>query len=377
MDRTEEYEKAKAQASSRSYGSRAVDNLRYRMVANQQDWGRLIPGSYTYQSLNGVGQEVERTDVFYPYVSHFDSRHYRTIICSGGLHYMDRNLKQPCHGCDEFWDKMVPNPAKPGRKKVGYMGKNDGMVALTFLHYQVYHKAPQVDRKTGMVRVNPHTNEAYLEWQRCQGRGCKYCGNPKFQTSDGRRLYLPASPVEFKRLLAINNTLSSSCAVCGEDKLATEAWACPYCEEVYIDADTSLSDEDIDEAIKQQHVCRKCGKQMHLFEHLCCDNCGYGKDGAVVRRATIFDVDIQFHRVTANAEDKKGVVNIATSRVRPIPEKYAAMATPIDFLRLLAPTPLEEQAKIIGMNVEPAKSPFPGDTSNYDQPSDKQPAEDY
>ena len=306
---------------------------------------RLVPGEYRTRQLGPNGEEDTVTEYF-PYRYHYDARHKRFINCSGGLYYKSKTKSEPCHACREFWDGMVPDPENPGRKKVGYINMVEGASAITVVHFGKYHKVPSV--KNGKVSYKDDGTPWY-EWARCQGKMCRLCNDPQTESKDAQRMYWSYMPSIQALLFDLDREINQFCPGCGGlQTIESLAWVCTACGQVAIDPTTTVLDEaTIQQLTEDLFKCPACQQSVLLAEQVKCKDCGTD------RRANIFDVNLKIKIVKTKPTDKKGTIRISYDPPAAVPKEFEGLMRPLKLNEILAPTPLEEQAKILQLELEP------------------------
>lgn len=300
-------------------------------------WGRLIPGAFaTKVPVDDKGNLTEMTLEYMTFIEHYDGRTERSCTCSGGPLNEFKGLRDPCHGCDLFYQK-----ADGGKKR---MSKRS-MYAFSFLHYAPYHKVDSID-SNGQIRINQNTNEPYVDWVPCIGRTCPDCPRAK-ETVNGRVRPWVMGDAHFTTLVdSFGMNVGQSCAnCCNQGSIFTQAWVCsnPQCRDAIIEiAKTQMSDEDILKVTRKPMLCPRCQQMVLPQEAYGCQGCQNA------RRATIFDVDICVQRVDASRYGGNQTALVITQFTQPraIDQQYASIAKPLPLNNMFAPTPLEVQERL-------------------------------
>lgn len=333
------------QASRKGGGSNTPYFVnQYKPSLDELDTVRLIEGSYDIPQPNEKGDLVEINLPFFPYAEHFDGREMKGSICSAGPFAKSKGKSDPCRGCDLYWAGMEPGP--DGKRRAGRYSRRE-MQVFTVLDYGEYHKTPQVDRKSGQVKVNEQTGEAYYNWTKCTGRGCDGCqaGNEK---KSGERRNWPMGWGHYQTLLSCDKDIGKSCSNCGGvDSVEAVHWACRACGEGVVDmANTTMKQKDIDNITDKPFHCT-CGSVEMLEEVIECKQCTPA--GGTAKRATIFDVDISVKRIASSDGGNQTTLNITKwSAPRPIDPRFKELAQPLDLPKIFAPTSMELQTQLFG-----------------------------
>ena len=246
--------------------------------------------------------------------------------------------------------------ALKGQKKRPAMGMSDKFVVSVF-HYAHYHKGPQYD-SNGQMKLNPHTQEPYLEWSPCNqhtyGYPCRNCqGN--YETKFGHMLHWPMGFGHWNVLLSKQADVERHCVGCGGTYcIRSLAWLCQHCDNAVINlSSTTRTPEEIIKMTTSQVVCPYCKQFGFLQEDISCANCRNPQ------RASLFNVDLWVMRVKQGTGDNETTVlqPSQTSAPGPINEAFASVIKPLDLLKIYAPTPLEEQARLFQLPMPGAQPP--------------------
>lgn len=336
----------------------------YRPLIGELDTVRLIPGDYPSQEVvlnpddsivkDAGGKPILQT-VNLPYVyfvDHYDGKTKKGAICSGGSLVNYKEFRDPCHGCDIFWETAQRN--SNGRIESTRMGKQN-KYALSTLDYGMYHKLEQYDQQTGLVKINPQTKEPYFNWTKCQGQGCDACRAQK-EIKQGDTRHWPMSYTEFQILRDAEAKIGRSCVVCQQkDVIQSRAWTCRQCGDAVIDlSNTSLKKEEIQKACDNEVICPHCSFKGFLSEVYECPACA--PRGAQGIRATLFDVDMQIQLVEIG--DKKILQIIGWSPpyplgLNPLVQATPKLGEPVPLLDIFKATPLNIQAERFGVVAQP------------------------
>jgi hypothetical protein len=314
---------------------------------------------------DGRPQVWESVESFVKFVEHRSNRTERTEICSAGPLRDFWKYRDPCLGCDDYfngWKALreqyaggkVPSGKRPS------MGKRE-MWAMSVLHYATYHKAPQTDAK-GQVKKNPNTNEPYMEWTPClrtYGYQCPHCTANR-ETKLGHVGHWPMGKEHWNVIVSLDSQVGDSCSNCGgipqnnTPCIQSSAWLCPNCDEAVIDLNTTEhTPEEIVKMTTSHTVCPHCSQLGLLTEYISCINCANPK------RATLFDVDINFMRVKQGSGDSERTVLQPSqwSPPRPIDPNFLGIAQALDLPKIYGATPLDVQAKSFQLPLPAALNP--------------------
>lgn len=310
------------------------------------DLVRLIPGHYSFQGCDGKRNVYEYTNMeYWPYIEHYDGRNERSTICSGGVFHNFRDARDPCIGCDLFFSTMEKSKDANGYRK-SRVSKTDKYV-FNVLHFNPYHKIPQMNTKTGQVSTNDK-GEPYFEWVPCEGRGCPICPQ-KVETTEARMLKWEMSFTHFKALtIAYASAIAQGCTNCrSKNSIQSMAWVCPFdgCGEAVIDlSDTTLKDEEIANITGGVVTCPHCKNTGFLNEVFQCSQCGSAS------RCTIFDVNMHVKRVSAGKENSKQTSLIVSdwSESCGIDPRFTEIAKPFELPKIYGPSTIEFQQKQFG-----------------------------
>jgi len=320
-------------------------------LAGKSDKIRLIRGSYKLQIPSRVDREdgswgfelYETESEFFKFVQHYNARNKKSTICSGGPLHFTREHRKPCRGCDIFYE------FKNSNVEAGYVSKSHKYV-WNVLHIHKYHEVPQTDFKTKQIKVNPRTNQPYMTWEPCVGRGCQHC-QMSAKVVDAMMRPFKLSKLQHQYLLEKNSSVENDCTSCGsQQSIETTMWLCSNCDNPIIDlTSTSLTDEQISALTSRPYNCPKCKNIGLLQEKFWCTQCNDA------RRASLFDVDIDIRTVVTDPgnpgqpQTKKtqlDMVRISAPSV--IDPKYSKMAVPFDFPRVYVPDSWSDQINVYG-----------------------------
>jgi len=307
------------------------------------DTVRIIPGAHKQLIADDNGQAVEVELPWVQFVEHYTAVVKRSSICSAGPLRFDKNNRQPCVGCDIFWEdydirqiKKANGDQSKGPKR---MSMRD-MYGFTVLDYATYYKVEQVGGD-GQLRTNQQ-GQPYYEWVKPASPQEIYQYANREQ-KQGHIMPWTMGKQHFDSLNGYADYIGYSCAGCGNrDCIVPLMWMCPQCGTPAIDfRSTTMGPDQVNQIVTKPHRCTGCGNIVMLEEVVQCQHC------QSPRRATIFDVDIQVKRTKSNDPKVRGTILqiVAFSNPQPIQPGFSELAVPIDLLKRFSPTPIQEQQK--------------------------------
>lgn len=312
------------------------------------DTGRIIPGSYVSTNLGDDGNTYGIITAYVTYDEHFHGTLQRGTICSAGPFWRMRNKRNPCRGCDIFWEdyeqrkrlgKGVKGPNRVSRRE---------MFAFNWLDMGVFHKT-NVLQPDGQPLINRNSGLPIWNWVKCIGIGCPGCSTG-VESKRGHMMPWPMGKQHFETINGYAEYIANGCLSCGErDSISTVSWHCanPGCGEAIVDLrNTTMNAQQVNEMIAGQYHCRKCQTSALPIEAVYCANCT--PTGVQPVRASLFDVDMQVQR--RGGGDSKGtqLVVLDTSDPKPIDPRFVEIAKPLDLAARYAPTPYDEQVALFG-----------------------------
>ena len=350
------------EATRNGGGKRTKGNIPYFVDMYQPSLGeidtiRLVPGSYLQDQLVGEGDSLQAIPVerpFIKFVEHFHGSVQRGAICSAGPFANFKDKRQPCHGCDVFWETVVRTPE--GKLQSPVISRQN-KYAFSVFDYGVYHKMEQIDRATGQVKTNSVTREPYFNWVKCFGQGCDACRAGKEQKVGDMR-HWPMNYTQFQVLRDTEIHIGKSCSVCGGDNsIISHGWMCQPCGECAIDmSSTELKNNEILEITDNRYQCAACGQNGFLTEVYECRTCASrGQTGV---RATLFDVDLRVKLIVAGGNNNKSLQVMGWSPPHAIDPRFSEVIKPVDLIARYAPDSLEVQAGKFGITAPgPQRAP--------------------
>lgn len=306
----------------------------------EPDTIRFIPGEYPFTQVLDDGTTEEILLPYHTYTEHFDGRTNKSSICSAGPFAAYKDKRDPCVGCDIFWET--------GGKKGGRMSRRE-MKAFTVFNHAMFHEIEQLDAK-GNVRRSEKTGEPYKEWVKCSGRRCDACAAAK-PTKKGHLQHYSSGFGHFSQIKDYAKEIGKCCKNCsGRNSISEVAYICPNCKDAVIDMSTThLSDAEIAGMVDNDVACPHCHATVLLEEIVECSGC------TNPARAGIFDVDISLKKV-AGPEGTNQSTLLFTG-FGPVCELDASFeAKPLNLPKFFTPESLEVQAAKFGTAV-PAQTP--------------------
>ncbi len=344
---------SQAKQQSRSSGGAAPYWVEtFKVPTDHARFGRLIPGQYI-QEVSFDGQTVEK--IPYEYVmfkEHFMGGHVnRGGICSSGPLFSNRQLRQPCRGCDIFWEDVEVRKAKKaaGDKTKGpnRISTRD-MFAFTWWDYGIWYHTPRRDGNGQPVL--DQSNNPRFDWVMGQENDPRYHG---CEMKYGHLIAWPMGDTYKETLLSANDYIMQDCSNCGgRGVIQFVSKNCGGCGSVVYDASTSMTPEQRTSIDNNPYQCQ-CGFNGFLTETINCAQCGNG------RRASIFDVDLQITSVGSKGQQTFLQI-LNRSEPRPVqvqdPSVLAAIQ-PLDLIKKFSPTPINKQIEWWGSGQPTAPAP--------------------
>lgn len=343
---------------------------------------RTVPVICRVSRVADNEQLYEEDVPWYEYSEHYHGSFKKSSICSAGSFRFFRDKRDPCYGCDIYWEDFTIRKAI--EKEKGIKPNNPkrvnlrDMFALCVIDMALFHKMPQAD-ENGQIQFNPNTKEPYWEWQKCRGVGCHGCMQGT-ESKQGRMLTWPMGKNHFTALNGYAEYIGNCCAVCGgRDCMDWQLWQCgsPDCGHPIIrKASTTYDMRQIKEITSQPFHCKQCNMVVYLQEVVTCTRCSLQQ--MMGARATIFDVDLQVKTQRSNDPNTNQTQLIipAFSDPRPVAPAYAELIKkPIDLKARFSPTSLELQAKLFNYTPPQAQQQAPQqpqDPAQYAQPYGQQ-----
>lgn len=321
---------------------------------------RLIPADYKQHVTDpGTGQLVEMSRPFVEFREHFHASSNRGAICSAGPRFLDKQNRDPCRGCDIWEEDKAERDAKKARgdetkgpNRISRMDK----FAFTALDYAYYFEMPQTDNRTGQFRMNPKTNQPYMEWVKAFNPQDPVFTGRKWREGSTRPWIMPKTQKD--KLVDRNIIIGNQCLACGQPGMYSRGWYCgnPQCRQLIFDPNnTTLSLDEQKTKSRELYTCPHCSTRSHPVEVVQCLHCGGDK------RAQIFDVDLYVYLAPTGNGKQKSLEIVTHSAPGPVvlqdPESMK-WVKPLKLIERFAPTALEEQAKLWNITT-PAPAPQP------------------
>ena len=343
-------------------GARWAD--RFQPSTVEPDRVRFIRGEFPYDRVNALGEIDTYMLEYYRFTEHFDGKTKTSSICSAGPYAAYREKKDPCHGCDLFWEQP----------KGGRMSRRD-MYSFPVFNYATFHHMEQIDKRTGQVRISDKTKQPFKEWVQCTGRRCDMCAAGK-ETKKGHMQHYECGYGHFSQITEYAEEIGKGCRSCRQKYVIEPiAYLCGNCKNAVIDMeDTTLSDKDIKKMIHEDVTCPHCKHKDILGEIIACKSC------SDPQRADIFDVDIMFKRVQGDG-NQTSLLFTGFGDIGPMDPAYAELVKPMDLGKLFVPDTLESQAEKFKVMApagsgQAARQPIPASqvTQPYGQQAQATPA---
>jgi hypothetical protein len=314
---------------------------------------RLVSG--LYENLDAVGPDKDNMRVvtrmlpFFKFVQHFDAMTDKSSICSAGPLVNFKDLRNPCAGCDVYWATRRKDEGGKMKSRVSFQPQ----FALTMFDMGKWHKVPQLDHSTGKVKVNTRTNEAFFNWNKCQGFNCDAC-RANLETKMGHRTHWAMASNYWETIRQMDGEVGKNCTRCtGEGTVASMAWLCRECGNDAIDMrSTTLKLDEINTIVTSTFSCPLCKHEGFLEEFVFCQQCkveGFGSkhkkdDGAQASvRATLFDVDLQVRSIRTGNNNQTNLQIAKWSAAKPVAPEFAELNKPMDLPAIFAPTSFKDQ----------------------------------
>jgi hypothetical protein len=312
---------------------------------------RLVPGEYLQDQVVGEGENIrveQALSTFVKFVEHFDGARQKGANCSAGALANFKDLRQPCFGCDIYWETAQKNEST-GRWESTRMGRQN-KYAFSVYDYGVYHKLEQYDRTTGQVKINNKTQQPFFNWVKCIGQGCDACRAQK-ETKAGYMTHWPINYTQLQVLRTVESEIGRSCVTCGSvDSVISRAWLCPACGECAVDMfSTELKKDELLQLTDNPVQCTYCKEVGLLTELYECGVCKAAGNSGV--RATLFDVDLKVMLIEGG--NGKSLQVMGWSPPGAVAPQFAGEVKPVDLIGRYAPHTLEFQAKQFGVTMAP------------------------
>lgn len=326
----------------------------YRPVAEEganPDKVRLIAGAHEVDVVEDVpntrGEKhvVKRIMTYFPCNEHsymIAPNQPRSFLCSAGPFYMDRKRREPCRGCDAYWENKG-NKSSPHRMS--------DLAVFTTLHFGLYAKTPQQD-KEGNLRMNESTGEPYYEWVRFFPHERKKMEQAGFEIRDWSLLHWPLKFSAFNAIGECDDQSSKCCLSCGSRfSIDVEVYLCQGCGIDLIDPnDGTLNQNQLADAVNGMR-CNHCQHVGPLSPVVVCSACPNPV------RASIYDMDLLAKRVRNPKTDRLDLQLMGFEGPRPLEPRFLEageegrkpIAHALDLKHIYTPSTLEQQEAILSM----------------------------
>lgn len=355
----------------------------FRLPTNSSRIVRFIMGSYDNYYPGEDGTSVDKQTLeYYIYSEHFHGATKRGAICSAGPMYHNRNLREPCLGCNLFWEDAQARGEKKrmGDKSRGpnRMSRHD-VYAFNVWDYGLWINVPRMD-----AQGRPATNSSgqpYCEWTMADANDPRQY---QYQSKYGHLIAWPMNEMHKDALFSyMERTITQDCATCGsQGTIVVASVVCAHCGNVVYDpANTTLTKEERDKIITNPYHCPACGGSHHPQEVLSCRVCEQHNQNPqlthhlVPRRATIFDVDLELTAVSAGDGKLTTLQILNRSNPRPIQVADPAVLEsikPLDLASKYRPTSLEKQSELWGIPLNESEAEVKLPTPQVQMPQQMQ-----
>jgi hypothetical protein len=317
--------------------------------------GRFIPGTYHQQWLDEQDGSLQEGDLpFYILRQHHNGR--ASCICSGGVYWRSKEKRLPCPSCDIYWEdysirslKKANGDNSAGPKRISVCD----YFAFNWWDYGLHYYSPRYNNKTGQPVINRRTNQPYMEWVRGEPNDPRYNG---CQFKWGHLWPWYMSGTDKEELDAYTKEVSGGCANCGgRGSITTLSRHCNKCGAVFYDANTTLTAEQRAVIDYTKCKCPSCGNVDFTVEKMQCSGCTSPK------RASLFDVDLEIIRSQGQKNNQRlRIRNYSEPRPIQVAPDVLAQIQPFDLAKKFAPTPPEEQLRIMGIGAMRQNMAQPG-----------------
>lgn len=297
----------------------------------------------------------------------------RSMVCSAGVH-----LNQPCWGHafrHHFFEQKDALAKETGVRDTQTKSpvSEEPTFAFNMTIMEPIYIIPKLDGKGQPVK-NQRTGQPITVFvpESLMGRVQKGVGTAEF----GKNVHFSCSQAALGQVLDLDDQLNSWCLNCAKQMLLN-GLICSSCETLFR-FDSPLQGEEMMEALEADDwVCNECSgsggirvptdEPAFVPDYRC--QCGKPAMGNL----SAFDVKLKQEK-SSDAKKRGGRLKISQVRMPKIEDaKVAELLTkPLDLKAIFAPTPLSEQAKIMGTLIT-GLSPEPKKRGEAAQP----PAEPY
>lgn len=304
---------------------------------------RFIPGDYTFLTSMDDQTVTEVRKRYYTFVEHWHGGLSKKGRCSAGPLRNNRNLREPCHGCDIYWANWETQKDLPREQRKQVISMTE-RTALTVWDYGLWLKIPATARN----------GKTYTNWVPAAMNDPRVY---QFEHKYGHLIPIALSKKFFWTLVDYKDkAVRNDCKTCGaQGTIRSMAVNCMKCGSTIYDPNTSVLSIEQREKLEQQ-PCPYCGN-VGTVEVVTCSNCS--AHGYTAARADIFDVD--FELSASGSKEQPTLLISNRSAPRPIqvndPEKLKTIV-PLPLDKIFAPTSLKQQQSL--WNVQGTPTPQQG-----------------
>lgn len=170
----------------------------------------------------------------------------------------------------------------------------------------------------------------------------------------GRRAHLSVSRRGLNQIIQLDDVFCARhCANCAHPMKARRM-TCPECEES-IKLDEPLEGTDLEEAMTDNGwTCGKCDYTGSFVPKFSCEHCGNPE------RGWLTNFDVKLRSVKSSDEDKSSTLQIVGVRMPKTddPEVLKMVSNSLDLPAIFAPSPLDEQVRLLGDLIKGLESPL-------------------
>lgn len=326
---------------------------RFKPLTTDEDLIRLVAGNFPIVTAVDKDHTAVRELPFVTFTEHFDGQTKQSITCSAGPFGQFKDKRDPCRGCDGYWE-FRKEDNKPGAR----VSKRP-MFAFSIIHYAQYAHIAQLDRRTKQPRIDQN-GKPFMEWHRVlKHERAEFAAG--YELRQAHRLHWPMGSEHYGVLWEYDAEIGKSCVTCGgRDTIESVAWDCGNrdCGEEIIDCETTtLPQEKILElTTSDATACPCCRSRGFLKERVQCRNCT--PIGQAPKRATLFDVDMRVRRKPAtDGTSATTLLVVGWSEPKPVDPQFAELTRPLALDKIYAPTPWEKQIEKFGPPTAPQGAP--------------------
>jgi len=284
-------------------------------------------------------ESVHVNKTWYQYRRHYCAPMRRSIICSAGP-----TRSEPCYGCairNAHYRKMDAIEERTGvrpKDEPPIGGQDQFGFSIVVMENILTLPKRNPDGSPKLTQGGKPIYEYVPE---------SLVGNvanaPK---SFGKRFHMSLSKTQHEQLLKFDEEMRNYCANCASE-LSARAVICPDCETAY-DLPETVKGEALSEEREKTYHC-ECGYNGPMQPQISCGGCGNAEEG----RLTDFDIRLKREKLGPTSSVLKipsGGVRKTLSTVSSAEGRASLQAlieSPLNLLEIYAPTPVEEQQKIL------------------------------